>query len=1129
MTRTDLVDPDRIALLTETDEQFAAARPDDRITEVVRRPSTPLQAVVAEVMTGYADRPAYGVRATEVVVDPQTGRTTRRLLPRFDTVSYGELWRRAGALAAAWHDDEREPIRPGDFVATLGSTGGDYATLEMAYVRLDVTGVPLSAGSSPAQLLPLLHETKPRMLAVSLEHLGTAAEILQAGTSVRRLVVFDHHADVDDERERIEAVREKLTGIVVETLTDVLERGRTRPVPAATATDEERLALVIYTSGTTGSPKGAAYPARLIAELWRGFFPERPGLPLIDVAYLPMSHLAGRAVLFSTLARGGTSFFVGRSDLSTLFEDFALARPTILMLVPRLVDVVHQRYQLMISDGIDEDAAKSTLREEVFGGRVLWSVCGSAPLAAELSAFVASVLGIRLSDGYASTEAGAVLFDGRVMREHVLDYRLEDVPELNYYGTDRPHPRGELLIRSATLIPGYYQQPGATAEVFTSDGYFRTGDIVAELAPDTLSYLDRRKNLLKLSQGEFVALSRLETVFATGPVIQQIYLYGNSERSYLLAVVVPTPEAAGDPERVTALVRDSLRRTGRAENLEAYEIPRDFLIETEPFSTDNGLMSAARKLMRPKLQQRYGARLEQRYAELAERETDELRRLRVTGRDHPVPGTVVTAARAILSSPADDLGLKDRFADLGGDSVSALRLSTLLSETYGFTVPVAEIISPVNDLGAVASFIERHLKPGRERPTPATVHGPAATELRAADLTLDKFLGPVSPAPPAAADPPRTVLLTGATGYLGRFLCLAWLRRLQPTGGRLVCLVRGSDDEAARARLDATFGDAGTEPGRTYRELAGTTLQVLAGDLGEDRFGLDTEVWQRLAADVDLIVHDAALVNHVLPYSQLFAPNVLGTAEVIRLAVSEQIKPVTYVSTIGVLTEASTEDGDPRVTDPVRPVDDGYAVGYANSKWASEVLLREAHDRFGLPVTIVRPGLLLAHSLHPGQVNVPDVFTRLLLSVVTTGLAPRSFRGHNTPAHYGGLPVDFVAGFVAGAAAGGSYNVTDPHVTETYLDTVVDRLVEAGRPITRIDDYGVWLSRFEAALRSQPMQQRQHSLLPLLQAFAAPGETLAIPTDRFRAAAGGAIPTMTAELITKYLDDLTLLGLIPPR
>src|SRR5262249_25090951 len=150
-----------------------------------------------------------------------------------------------------------------------------------------------------------------------------------------------------------------------------------------------------------------------------------------------------------------------------------------------------------------------------------------------------------------------------------------------------------------------------------------------------------------------------------------------------------------------------------------------------------------------------------------------------------------------------------------------------------------------------------------------------------------------------------------------------------------------------------------------------------------------------LADTVDLIVDPAALVNHVLPYSQLFGPNALGTAELIRLALTTQLKPFTYTSTIAVGDQIEpgrfTEDADIRNVSATRKIDDSYANGYGNSKWAGEGLLREAHDLCGLPVAVFRCDMILADTTYAGQLNVPDMFTRMMLSLVATGIAPGSF------------------------------------------------------------------------------------------------------------------------------------------
>src|SRR5262249_38159214 len=161
-----------------------------------------------------------------------------------------------------------------------------------------------------------------------------------------------------------------------------------------------------------------------------------------------------------------------------------------------------------------------------------------------------------------------------------------DVPELGYTTRDRPHPRGELLVKTKRMIRGYYKNPDATRALFDGEGYLQTGDIVEQRGPDEIHWIDRRKNVLKLAQGEFVGVSQLEELFAAGsPYIRQVFLYATSLWSYLLGVVVP--EGTTDK----ALIRDEIHRIAAREGLRSYEIPRDFIIETVPFTRESGLLT----------------------------------------------------------------------------------------------------------------------------------------------------------------------------------------------------------------------------------------------------------------------------------------------------------------------------------------------------------------------------------------------------------------------------------------------------------------------------------------------------------------------------------------------------------
>ena len=567
------------------------------------------------------------------------------------------------------------------------------------------------------------------------------------------------------------------------------------------------------------------------------------------------------------------------------------------------------RWTAGLADGAEREAVEAAVLEEQrqyqLGGRYIFAMTGSAPTSPELKTWVESLLEMHLTDGYGSTEAGMVLFDGEIQRPPVIDYKLVDVPDLGYFATDRPYPRGELVLRTANMFPGYYKRPEVTAGVFDEDGYYRTGDVVAEVGPDRLVYVDRRNNVLKLAQGEFVTVAKLEAVFGNSPLVQQIYVYGNSAHPYLLAVVVPTEEALQrfESDALKPAIADSLQNVAKVVGLQSYEVPRDFIIETTPFSLENGLLTGIRKLAWPKLKQHYGEQLEQLYADLATGQANELSELRRGGADAPVLQTVSRAAAALLGTAATDLSADAHFTDLGGDSLSALTFGNLLKEIFDVDVPVGVIVSPANDLAAIATYIEAEQN-GSKRPTFAAVHGRDAVEVRASELTLDKFID--APTLTAAANLPqpraevRTVLLTGATGFLGRYLALEWLERMDMVDGKVIALVRAKNNDDARARLDKTFDSGDPKLLAHYRTLAADHLEVIAGDKGEANLGLDQQTWQRLADTVDLIVDPAALVNHVLPYSELFGPNALGTAELIRIALTTKLKPFTYVSTIGV-------------------------------------------------------------------------------------------------------------------------------------------------------------------------------------------------------------------------------------
>jgi thioester reductase-like protein len=252
----------------------------------------------------------------------------------------------------------------------------------------------------------------------------------------------------------------------------------------------------------------------------------------------------------------------------------------------------------------------------------------------------------------------------------------------------------------------------------------------------------------------------------------------------------------------------------------------------------------------------------------------------------------------------------------------------------------------------------------------------------AADAVLDASISIAGCAAPSRGEP-ESILLTGATGFLGIFLLRELLGRTTAT---IYCLIRAADDVAALARIDAAE--------RKYRvdlDAYRSRIVAVTGDLARPLLGLEPAQFADLAERIDVIYHNGAQVNHLEPYARLRAANVGGTTEVLRLASTTRVKPVHYSSTMSVLKGTPREDGVP----------DGME-GYALSKWVAEQLVWAGIGR-DIPVTIYRVGLITGDS-RTGAAPVEDAATTMLRAMLVLGVWP-AFRDIDQPM----APVDYVA------------------------------------------------------------------------------------------------------------------------
>lgn len=215
---------------------------------------------------------------------------------------------------------------------------------------------------------------------------------------------------------------------------------------------------------------------------------------------------------------------------------------------------------------------------------------------------------------------------------------------------------------------------------------------------------------------------------------------------------------------------------------------------------------------------------------------------------------------------------------------------------------------------------------------------------------------------------PRAVFLTGSTGFLGVYLLAALLRQ---TAATVHCLVRAEDAAAGRVRIQQQM-----QFYQLWQEAFAPRIVPVIGDLALPRFGLDEVNFSELAASIDVIYHNGALVNAMYPYARLRASNVGGTVEVLKLAGMHHTKPVNFVSTLAVFFSDVYVDQIVLESD-YATVDAGLQGGYKQSKWVAEALIREARAR-GLPAIIHRPGRILGDS-HSGIINrLSDLLGNLL-------------------------------------------------------------------------------------------------------------------------------------------------------
>ncbi len=568
---------------------------------------------------------------------------------RYQTISYREFKRLVDCSSAHLLSMK---VGVGERVAILSENRPEWVIMDQATLALGGVTVPIYPTLTPEQIAYILNDAGVRVIAVSNpEQLERLNRIRAEVPSLEHVIVFDR-AFSAPHGQKVQAWNSFVAAGA--SLLDSTRDERLRRLEALRPDD---LASIVYTSGTTGEPKGAmlthwnfASNAVTAAELM--------GVRASDLqlSFLPLSHVLERVVSYAMLSKGVAIAFAESYD--TIAQNMVEVRPTLLVAVPRVLSKIYERtmenldkesflkresfymalelaeyfHEVMDAEGrvtfpvstmyqAADRMIFSKFREKL-GGRLRLILSGAAPLRSEVGQFFRSA-GIPVIEGYGLTETAPVLTLNPVHR-----------PKYGTVGQTIPgvtlmiSPDGEILAKGPNVMIGYWNKEEDTRQVVDAEGWFHTGDIGTLDAEGYLRIIDRKKELLVLSNGKNVAPQPIENALMGHALIEQAVVVGEG-RHYVSALLVP----AWDVVERFALER-GLTWESRAELLEMlsirerfdaavaavnaelapFEQIKHFTLLPDEFSQETGELTPSLKLKRRVIASKYQRAIDGMYA-----------------------------------------------------------------------------------------------------------------------------------------------------------------------------------------------------------------------------------------------------------------------------------------------------------------------------------------------------------------------------------------------------------------------------------------------------------------------------------------------------------------------------------
>ncbi|KAL0895200.1 hypothetical protein ABMA27_013641, partial [Loxostege sticticalis] len=628
-----------------------------------------MEAMLRAAAARYTDKPSLGTRT--VLSEEDEPQPNGRVFKKFNMGDY--VWRTYTDVereAKQFGAGLRElGCRPRQNIVMFAETRAEWMVAAHGCFKQSIPVVTIYATLGDEAIAHGINETEVSTVITTHDLLPKFRKILAKTPKVDTIIFMEDQL----QKTNRDGFKE---GIRIVAYKEVLEKGANSKIDTVPPSPNDT-AIIMYTSGSTGVPKGVVLSHRNMIATLKSFADAVPIYDDdVLMGFLPLAHvfellaesiciIAGVPIGYSTpltMLDSSNKIMKGtKGDATTL-------QPTCITTVPLIMDRVSKGItdkvsksgefasaffkwaytykQAWMRRGYDTPLLNRVMFSKVrglLGGRLRLMLSGGAPLSPDTHAQLKICLCCDVVTGYGLTETTscATVMDqydrstGRVGAPTTgTDIRLVNWEEGHYRVTNKPFPQGEIVIGGDSVAEGYYKNPEKTKEEFVeAEGrrWFKSGDI-GELHHDgCIKIIDRKKDLVKLQAGEYVSLGKVEAELKTCALVENICVYGDSSKNYTVALVVPHPHRLGElaaREGLPPMDFEQLCRTPAVEKavlkeladhamkcgLERFEVPAAVKLVTEVWSPDMGLVTAAFKIKRKDIQERYKDDIKRMYA-----------------------------------------------------------------------------------------------------------------------------------------------------------------------------------------------------------------------------------------------------------------------------------------------------------------------------------------------------------------------------------------------------------------------------------------------------------------------------------------------------------------------------------